>query len=40
MTKAALLLYWIIASVVAFLYVLYKPEIDQLVKSWISRLIP
>lgn len=33
------LIYWSVATVLSILYALYTPEINMLVKEWISRLI-
>lgn len=33
------LIYWIVGAVLGFLYALYKPEIQTLVKDWLSNLI-
>jgi len=39
-TRAIQLVYWAVALVTTFLYGLYKREIDQLVRGWISKLTP
>lgn len=38
--KIAQLIYWIVGSLLSFLFALYRSEIERLVKDWISKLIP
>jgi hypothetical protein len=39
-TKLAQLVYWAASLVLAFLYSLFRPQLEQWVRAWISRLRP
>jgi hypothetical protein len=38
--KIAQLAYWVVGAVFGFLFALYKPEIEKLVRDWIDKLVP
>jgi len=38
--KIAQLLYWAVSLVLCFLFALFRPEIESLIKGWLTRLTP
>lgn len=39
-TKISQLIYWVIAAIFTFTFALYRSNIEQLVRDWLSKIVP